>query len=351
MSRAKRMVLYIAAGWLIAGIALTLAGAKTAKAENFSAKLEAARLMQQWMDAVKEMKLQAGLELTEEDYHRTGLVGERYTFITTTLGDPAAKRTTCNPDMAALAVELLHRAGVQPGDRVGGCFSGSFPAMNLAVLAACQALDVDCVYMTSVGASTYGANQPELTFPDMACRLYQAGLLERPPVLITPGGDYDCGAEMDPELRSQVLARAAGYGVPLMEEPDYEKNLKARMDLFQAEGALQCFVGVGGSIATQGLEDDGIPCGVIQPGSLGAASEKSGLLRRYSEQGLPVIHLLDIKRLVADYGLTFDPERLLPPGESAVYFETVYPRWRAVLCLAGAAGTIWLGFRRLRREG
>lgn len=351
MAGRKRIILCIAALWLLAGIGLTLAGAKTVRADDYSAKLEAAGLMQQWMDAVKEMKLQAGLELTEEDYHRTGLVGERYTFITTTLGNPAAKRTTCNPDMAALAVELLHQAGVQPGDRVGGCFSGSFPAMNLAVLAACQALDVDCVYMTSVGASTYGANQPELTFPDMACRLYQASLLERPPVLITPGGDYDCGVEMDPELRSQVLTRAAGYGVPVMEEPDYEKNLRARMDIFQAEGALRCFVGVGGSIATQGLEDDGIPCGVIQPGSLGAASEKSGLLRRYSEQGLPVIHLLDIKRLVADYGLTFDPERLLPPGESAVYFKTVYPRWRAVLCLAGAAGTIWLGFRRLRREG
>lgn len=347
----KRMILCAAAGWLLVGIALTLAGARRERAADYSEKLEAARLMQSWMDAVKEMKLQAGLELTEEDLHGTGLMGERYTFITTTLGNPAAKRTTCNPDMAALLVEMLHQAGVRPGDRVGACFSGSFPAMNLAVLAACQTLNAECVYMVSVGASTYGANQPELTFPDMACRLYQDGLLERPPVLITPGGDYDCGAEMDPELRELVLERVRGYGVPLMEEPDYGKNLKARMELYEREGPIRCFVGVGGSIATQGLEDDGIPCGVIAPGKLRVTSDRSGLLRRYSAQGLPVLHLLNIKELAADYGLAYDPERPLPPGESAVYWETVYPRWGAVLCLTGAAATIWFGFHRLRREG
>ncbi len=350
MAGRKRIILCIAALWLLAGIGLTLAGAKMVRADDYSAKLEAARLMQTWMDGVKEMKLQAGLELTEEDLHGTGLMGERYTFITTTLGNPAAKRTTCNPDMAALAVELLHRAGVQPGDRVGGCFSGSFPAMNLAVLAACQAVGADCVYMVSVGASTYGANQPELTFPDMVCRLYQDGLLECPPVLISPGGDYDCGAEMDPELRTEVLTRVAGYGVPLMEEPDYGKNLETRMEVYEREGPIRCFVGVGGSIATMGLEDDDIPCGLIQPGKLRMTSDKCGLLRRYSAQGLPVIHLLNIKELVADYGLAYDPERLLPPGESAVYYETVYPRWGAVLCLAGAAATIWFGFHGLRRE-
>lgn len=122
MTEKKRVLLGIAVLWLLAGIGLTLAGAKTVRADDYSAKLEAARLMQTWMDGVKEMKLQAGLELTEEDLHGTGLMGERYTFITTTLGNPAAKRTTCNPDMAALAVELLHRAGVQPGDRVGAAF-------------------------------------------------------------------------------------------------------------------------------------------------------------------------------------------------------------------------------------
>ena len=350
MERAKRLILCLAAVWLLAGAVLTAAGARTERTADCGVKVEAAKRMGEWMDAVKELKFQAGLGLTEEDLHGTGLMGAGYTLITTTLGDPAAKRTTCNPDMAALAAELLDQAGVRPGDTVGAGFSGSFPAMNLAVLAACQALDVKCVYIASVGASTYGANQPELTFPDMVCRLHQAGMLDRMPSLVTPGGDYDCGAEMDPELREQVLSRIRSYGVEIMEERDFQANLSARMELYEAEGPIRCFVGVGGNISTLGLEDEDIPCGVIPPGTIRNISDKSGLLQRYNARGLPVIHLLNIKRLVADYGLTFDPEQLLPPGESAIYFETVYPKWGAVLCLVGAAATTGLGFRRLRRE-
>lgn len=351
MTGKKRIILGIAALWLLAGIALTLAGARTVRADDYSIKLDAARLMQTWMDAVKEMKLQSGLELTEEDLHGTGLMGERYTLITTTLGDPAAKRTTCDPNMAALVVELLQQAGIRSGDIVGAGFSGSFPAMDLAVLAACQALDVKCVYIASVGASTYGANQPELTFPDMVCRLHQLGLLERAPSLITPGGDRDCGIEMDPELREQVLERVGNYGVPLMEEPDLEKNLLARMELYDTEGPIRCFVGVGGNISTAGLEENDLPCGLIPAGTVRNFSDRSGLLQRYNAGGLPVIHLLNIKQLVADYGLTFDPEQLVPPGESAIYYETDHPKWGAILCLIGAFATIWLGFCRLRREG
>lgn len=350
MAGKKRIVLSITAVWLLLGIALTLAGARTAAASDYAVKLEAARLMEEWMEAVKEMKLQAGLELTEEDLHGTGLIGERFTLITTTLGDPAAKRTTCDPNMAALVVELLGEAGIRPGDTVGAGFSGSFPAMNLAVLAACQTLDVKCVYIASVGASAYGANQPELTFPDMVCLLHQAGLLERLPSLITLGGDYDCGTEMDPDLRKQVLERVGGYGVPLMEEPDFEQNLRSRMEFYDGQGPIRCFIGVGGNISTSGLEENDLPCGVIPAGTVRNFSDRSGLLQRYNAAGLPVIYLLNIKQLAADYGLPFDPERCSPLGESTIYFETVYPKWGAVLCLAGAAATIWFGFGRLRRE-
>ncbi|MCI9155483.1 MAG: poly-gamma-glutamate system protein [Lawsonibacter sp.] len=350
MEQAKRLVLCFGALWLIAGAVLTVSGAKSERPEDYDTKIAAAHLMGEWMDTIKAMKLQAGLELTEEDLHGTGLMGERYTFITTTLGDPAAKRTTCNPDMAALLVELLGEAGVRPGDTVGAGFSGSFPAMNLAVLAACQTLDVKCVYIASVGASTYGANQPELTFPDMVCRLHQEGLLEWAPSLITPGGDYDCGTEMDPELRKQVLSRIRGYGVRIMEEPDFKQNLSARMERYEVEGPIKCFIGVGGNISTLGLEDEDIPCGVIPAGTIQDVSDRSGLLQLYNAQGLPVIYLLNIKELMAEHGLTFDPEQLLPPGESSIYYETAYPKWGAVIGLAGAIATIWLGFRRLRRE-
>jgi poly-gamma-glutamate system protein len=251
-----------------------------------------------------------------------------------------AKRTTADPDMAALVVQMLTEAGVRSGDTVGAGFSGSFPALDLAVLAACEAMEVRCVYIASVGASTYGANQPEMTLPDMVCRLYRDGLLQTAPALVTPGGEDDCGLDMNQELLTAILERIRGCGVEVMEEPDFAANLERRMALYEQEGPITCFIGVGGNLSTSGLGESQVDWGVIQPNTIQSVDEQSGLLQRYNALGMPVIHLLNIKRLVADYQLPYDPQRKSVPGESAIYYETVYPRLPALLGLAGAAAIL-----------
>ena len=247
--------------------------------------------------------------------------------------------------MAALVVQLLKEAGVQPGDTVGAGFSGSFPAMNLAVLSACAAMDVEVVYISSVGASTYGANQPELTFPDMAYRLVEDGLLPQQRAAVSLGGASDCGLDMDPELVDQIRTRFETYSVPLLYEEDFSANLAARMELYQENGPITCFIGVGGNLTTSGLGENelSLSWGVVEPDRVKTVDEGSGLLQRYNAQGLPVIHLLNIQRLVADYGLPYDPDHLSPPGESAVYQTTQYPRHFLVLGLVGTAALLAWG--------
>ncbi len=350
MKRKKQLALLCAALWLAAGIALTDLGTAQVQAEDYDTKVAAAHLMQKWMDAIKDYKSEAGLALVPEDTHQTGMIGEAYTPITTTHGAVEAKRTTASPDMAALMVQLLGEAGIGPGDTVGAGFSGSFPAMDLAVLAACQEMGVRCVYIASVGASTYGANQPECTFPDMVCRLFRDGLLEQPPALVTPGGVADCGLDMDEELRDRALERIAGYGVEVRREPDFETNLRIRMDLYQQEGPIQCFIGVGGNLTTTGVGGQEVDCGLLPGGTIRAVDKSSGLLQRYNHQGLPVIHLLNIKELVSGYGLPYDPENWPVIGESQVYLIADRPKLPGLACLAGAAATLWAGFRR-KREG
>lgn len=84
------------------------------------------------------------------------LLGVEYTPITTTLGAEEAKRLAQNPNFAAVAVELLAKSGVEPGDKVAVNLSASFPALNVAVLAAVDALKAEPVIVSSVGASTWG---------------------------------------------------------------------------------------------------------------------------------------------------------------------------------------------------
>lgn len=54
------------------------------------------------------------------------MIGDEYTPITTSLGSEEAKRTTANPDMAALLVQMLTEAGVKSGDTIGAGLFG-FP--------------------------------------------------------------------------------------------------------------------------------------------------------------------------------------------------------------------------------
>lgn len=326
---------------------MTFAGARTIPAPDLERKVEAAELMERCMERVRAYKEEAGLTVSEEDIHGTGLIGAPYTLVTTTLGSLEAKRTTADPNMAALAVQLLEEAGVRPGGRVGAAFSGSFPGLNLAVLAACQTMDVELVYICSAGASTYGANQPELTFPEMAHRLVEDGLLAQDAAALSMGGDYDCGGEMDPDLRDDILARLRGLGPEVIWEADFQKNLAWRRAVYEADGPLDCFIGVGGSVTTLGLVEDQLDCGVTKPCTVRTVTANSGLMEYYNHSGIPVIHLLNIKELAADYALPFDPPRLPEIGTGALYETTRYPWGWAAAGLAAAAALLAWGRRSL----
>lgn len=346
IDRKRLAALVVAAVWLCLCLTGTVLCRSRQPAPDRDIKLQAAARMEHWMEAIRDYKLACGLEISPEDIHGTGLIGEPYTLITTTNGAVEAKQTAADPDMAALMVELLTRAGVRTGDTIGAGFSGSFPGLNLAVLAACQTMGVHCVYIASVGASTFGANQPELTFPDMVLQLYRDGLLETPPALVTPGGSDDCGYDMDPDCLDEILERLRGYGADIMKEPDFQENIARRMAVYAHEGPIQCFVGVGGNLTTTGLGEKDVGWGLIAPYAVETVGEKDGLIQQYSARGLPTIHLLNVKRLVADYEMAYDPAEPLQRGESGVYYTTCYPKSLALLGLAGGIGILAWGFRR-----
>ena len=141
-------------------------------------KVAAARVMQQGMEAVRLEKARVGLAPDPDDDPRgSGMIGERMTDLTTTVGSLPSKRTSTRPEFAAAAVEMLVEAGAREGDRVAVSFSGSFPALNVAVLSAVKALGLRPVVISSVGASMYGANQPGMTWLDMEAVLARDGIL------------------------------------------------------------------------------------------------------------------------------------------------------------------------------
>lgn len=318
---------------------LTHQSATLGQNEYYEIQVEAAQRLEQYFAAVRGYKEELGIPLSEDDIHKTGMIGLPYTGITTTSGALEAKRTAAWPDMAALCVRMLFEAGIRPGDTVGAGFSGSFPGMNLAVVAACESMDVELVCICSVGASTYGANNPELTFPEMMHRLNESGLIRTQSAAVTMGGYHDVGSDMDQELAGQIRQRLTALGLSLVEEADFQANLELREALYLQEGPINCFVAVGGNLTSLGQGEAGVSLGqgVLHPERTLRINASSGLVQRYLARGIPVINLLNIKKIMADYSMPYDPAQWPPIGQSAVYSDIRYESGWILLGLGGAA--------------
>ena len=297
------------------------------------AMVRAGHIMKQAILAIRMQREQGGARLDPQaDPNRTGLIGPEASPLMTTLGDLAAKRSTTNPNVAAYIVYLLCKAGVRPGDRVAVASSGSFPALLVASLAAAKALDVAPVAILSLGASSYGATDPDFTLLDIYRILQREHVCDVPPAAVSLGGDKDIGLDLEPDIRDRLAREIRASGVPFLHEPDLGRNVAARLHIYRpdAAGNIGAFINSGGGYANLGTSPLALD---VRPGlnrslTLPAAAER-GVLFEMSARKVPVIHLLFIKGLVAQAGLPWDPVPLPEPGALP-------------LTSAGRTGGFWL---------
>lgn len=290
------------------------------KGEMISASLK----MQEAMEILKECQNNKGIFPDERiDINRTGLIGLEYSSITTSLGNLGSKRTTTNPNFAALLVLLLHQAGVNRGDTIAVGASCSFPALIIAVLSASEAMDLKLLCIYSLGASQWGANNPYFHWLHMNQCLLDAYVFDIKPIAVSLGGDRDSGEEMVPEGRSLLIKDIMESGITFVQQPDFEENIKARMRLYFEEvgkDGIKAFINIGGSLANIGIDSEilhlkpGVPRIKAIP-----SPERRGVLFEMAAKNIPVIHLLYMKGLVQRYGLEWDPVPLPPPGKGQLY--------------------------------
>jgi poly-gamma-glutamate system protein len=297
------------------------------------AQVRAARIMQEGTAVLRAERVRRGMGWDEAlDPNHTALVGRDYTDLTTTLGSLPAKRTSTNPNLAGLVVALLDQAGVRRGDAIAVTCSGSFPALNLAVLAAARALELRPVIISSVGASSYGANEPGWTWLDMERVLAERGIIRHRSAAAALGGIIDEGGGLDGtglELGDEAIRRS---GVARLDEGGrntLEHDVRRRMEFFRAGcgGRPRAFVNVGGGLTALG---GGSEARVYPPGLIrtleATRDPRRGLIARMVEEGVPVVHLLDVRHLAARYGLPFDPVLLPGVPDGAVMRPRRYAR-------------------------
>ena len=286
---------------------------------------EASRLMARATAALRECRAARGIALDRAaDPNGTGLIGVEGSEITTSSGRLEAKRTTTNPDFAALVVSLLREAGVGKGDAVAVGASSSFPAFIVATLSAAAAMGVEPLVVSSLGASQWGANVPGFMGLDMEECLRTGPFPGFAPVARAVGGEGDVGRDMDPAGRAAMEARLRAGNVPFLAEPDLARNVARRMAIYRESAGsrrIAAFVNIGGSTANIGTNArvlelrPGLAEGVFVP-----PPPERGVLQAMAAAGVPVIHLLNVKGLCERYGLPWDPRPLpAPGGNSPVY--------------------------------
>lgn len=264
------------------------------------------------------------------DPNGTGMIGSEFTLITTDRGDITSKLTSTNPNFAAAVVQMLTDAKLKKGDVVAVALTGSFPALNIATIAALEALDLVPIVITSVGSSSWGATDPGFTWLDMERALNQAGVLRTRSVAASIGGGKDTGRGLSPEGRREIEAAIARNNAAFIKEATVEASIEARLAAYDRHAAgkrIKAFVNVGGGIASLGNSINGT---LIPAGLSTSLRDKNfpmkGVLIRMADRGIPVIHILDVQRLAKRYGLPLDPVPLPELGQGPIYFKERYDR-------------------------
>lgn len=269
---------------------------------------EAVELAEEWFPLIEELKRERAIVSdVSSNVPNSFMIGDEWTEMTTSLGSLQSKEISSNPDFAALMVRLVDEAGLKEGDRVGLIVSGSFPSLAISTLAALQTSGMDVLLMSSLGASTYGANQPLATWSDMEKVLRLRGGLEFKSSLVSMGADYDAGQGILEEGRDMILNAALRNNIDLYIPGDIIESINRRVEML-SEYNISLLVNIGGNQASMGTcaHTLGIPNGLVTQYQ-GCDDPDRGVIIRMSEQGVPFINLLNIKDLASTYGIDVAP--------------------------------------------
>ncbi|APC96208.1 poly-gamma-glutamate system protein [Francisella frigiditurris] len=334
--------------------------------KGMTQKLEAANIAFNAFKTTQREFLSKGYYCSKVgDVSCTGLIGESMTEITTDSGDLYAKRSSVNPNIAALFVSWLTQLDLKEGDVVAVQETGSYPALDIAMLSAIKALKLKPIIIFSVGSSQFGANRPDFTWPDIYKNLVKNGVFDYDILGITLGGSRDTGYGMSPAaiLKLNDAVKRNGYkliNVPYKDSTN--RSIKTRMELYKkaiGDDKIKAYINVGGNMASIGLKQIDTNKNTIESNDkkddeketkkfVRISSFPPGITKKlpieyknvnsvavnYLKEGIAVVNIRDINSsIVEKYGITYNPTTMTPPGQGAIFAQKKYNTTLAAILL------------------
>jgi poly-gamma-glutamate system protein len=290
--------------------------------------------------AIHAHRVRAGHRmLRSQDPARTGMIGPSMSLVTSLPGHLDAKRTSANPNFAAVAVHYLLAAGAQPGDSVAiGC-TGSFPAMNIAVLSAAETMGLNVKLVSSVASSQFGANHPELTWPEMEGRLAEKGIIRTRSSAVSRGGFRDMAAGMTDDTREVLDSAIARSGLAMLESDSLADAIDRRIEIFADPSVsldrYTAYINIGGGSASVGgtVGNDQLGRGLVLLAQQRRTDKPiDSVASRFLAGGVPVINMIDVVAMAREHGLPIAPPKRPAVGDGGVYMS---PQYRKSLASGG----------------
>ena len=301
-------------------------------------KQQAVRIMQRAERALREEKARQGVAVdARNDPLHSGVIGPQFSLITTDRGSQNAKMLAAHPNFAAAVTQMLLEAGVGKGDLVPIGMTGSLPGFDLAVLAACKAIGAEPIVITSLGASMFGATDPNFTWLDMEKTLRTRGVWEFGSVAASLGGGSDVGRGLSPQGRELLHQAIARNGVRLLEAPTMLDAVRERVAIYDSIATLRgrkltVYVNVGGGVASMGGAQN---ARLIPPGLTMKLARRNypnrGVVNVLGERGLPSVQLLDVERLARRYDILGTDGEPVKPGRGMLFVRFRYNLWMVAL--------------------
>ncbi|MCF6807183.1 poly-gamma-glutamate system protein [Thiotrichales bacterium 19S9-12] len=322
---------------------------QTFKTEQYSDyfydKLDAAQTTYKAYNEVKRFRKEKDIPIDKKiDPAESGLIGEKQSPITTDYGSIYAKISSINPNFSAVFVQWLKSdLELKEGDTVAVTMTGSYPALDIAMLSAIKKLKLNPMLVFTVGASNYGANIPGFTWIDIYQHLVKEDIFKYKPVGVAMGGSRDYGYGLSKEGQKIIRDTIKKSGYHFIDSKGTIDGINQRMALFKEHSKgkeIKAFINVGGAMTSIGLKQVGespvkpksISIGVIT--SLPIELIKvDDVAVRFLKEGIPVVNVRDVGDLIEKYQFPKLPSYQPLIGQGPIYDALQYNRMYALIAL------------------
>jgi len=326
----KTRVLFLIAVFNLSLVYISATSKEYIKKDGLNEKLKSTSIMSACYDDLLNI-----YPASADDMYDTGLVGiessEITTIFDTDIKSMKKSKIACtHPNFAAFIVEKFQEIQLEEGDKVAISMTGSLPGANLAVISACQAMNLEPVIISSLGSSAWGANRNDMSWLDIESQLFINEKINYRSVAASIGGENDLGDNLSDrgiEIIEEVIAE---NDVEFVNKASLKENINRKIEIFKnnnQEFDYKAYVNIGGGAASIGYGDgkDSLKAGIIYPiekNIIKYDGFSNSIAKYFLDKGIPFVNIKNINLLSKSVGL-YPPDKSIEKDQGLLFYSVV----------------------------